>query len=174
MVAVGALLATGIVQSVVQLEAVSELVESGYGRAILVKAALLALLIGLGALNRRRTVPALERLARDRSAPGAEGGVLRRTIRVEVALIVGVLAATAFLAATAPPAATSGGPVSASADLGPANLELTVDPAAVGANQVHLYLFDRETGAQYERQQGSPRQRHAAERGDRPVAPAPA
>ena len=60
-----------------------------------------------------------------------------------------MLAATAVLAATAPPAGSQG-PFSASAELGPANLELTVDPARPGANQIHLYLFDSVTGAQFE------------------------
>ena len=43
------------------------------------------------------------------------------------------------------------GPFSADENLGPARLEMTVDPARVGANEIHLYLFDRRTGAQYDR-----------------------
>jgi copper transport protein len=30
-------------------------------------------------------------------------------------------------------------------------MELTVDPARAGRNQIHLYLFDRRTGRQYDR-----------------------
>ena len=41
------------------------------------------------------------------------------------------------------------GPFSGSAALGPAELELTVDPARVGSNQVHLYLFNARSGAQF-------------------------
>lgn len=33
--------------------------------------------------------------------------------------------------------------------MGQARLQLTVDPATVGANELHLYLFDARTGAQY-------------------------
>jgi len=33
--------------------------------------------------------------------------------------------------------------------LGPARMEVTVDPARTGPNAVHLYLFDRRTGAQW-------------------------
>jgi copper transport protein len=54
------------------------------------------------------------------------------------------------LAAYAPPS-SAGGPFSAEANLGPAQLELTVDPARLGPNQIHLYLFDRRTGAQFDR-----------------------
>lgn len=148
--AVAALLATGIVQAVLQLEAWSELVDTGYGRAILVKAALLACLIVLGGVNRQRIRPRLDRLAAaGAEASGPAGVALRRTLRAEVALVFAVLVATAVLTALSPAARESAGPFSDSATLGPAELELTVDPAAVGANQIHLYLFDRESGAQY-------------------------
>ena len=40
--------------------------------------------------------------------------------------------------------------MSTSADLGPARLELTVDPARVGPNEIHVYLFDRASGRQYD------------------------
>ncbi len=30
-------------------------------------------------------------------------------------------------------------------------MELTVDPARPGLNEVHMYLFDRKSGAQYDR-----------------------
>ncbi|HEY6890825.1 MAG TPA: copper resistance protein CopC, partial [Solirubrobacter sp.] len=54
---VGALLATGIVQSLVEIDAWAELTQTAYGRAVLIKIGLLAVLICLGALNRQRTVP---------------------------------------------------------------------------------------------------------------------
>jgi copper transport protein len=149
LVSVAVLLASGIAQAVIQLDSLADLVETGYGRAILVKAGLLGLLVGLGAVNRRRSVPAMVERADARRSPGEAGVVLRRTLRAEIVLIGGVLAATAVLAASSPTAAT-GGPFSASAPIGGATLELTVDPAAAGPNEIHIYLFDRETGAQYE------------------------
>jgi copper transport protein len=33
--------------------------------------------------------------------------------------------------------------------LGPAQIELTVDPARVGLNTIHLYLIEAKTGAQF-------------------------
>ena len=77
--------------------------------------------------------------------------LLRRTLRGELVLFAGVLAATAALTSYAPPDTLADGPFSATRDLGPARLELTVDPARVGTNEVHLYLFNRRTGAQYDR-----------------------
>ena len=42
------------------------------------------------------------------------------------------------------------GPYSASAALGPARAELTVEPAQAGPNELHLYLFDANDGTQYD------------------------
>ena len=41
---------------------------------------------------------------------------------------------------------TSSGPFSMSATLGPAELEMTLEPAKVGPNTIHLYLIDAKTG----------------------------
>lgn len=46
--------------------------------------------------------------------------------------------------------AREAGPFSADADIGPARLELTVDPARVGPNEMHVYRFDRGDGRQYD------------------------
>ena len=81
LVSVAALLAGGIVQSLLELSAVDDLVDTAYGRAILVKSALVAVLLGFGALNRRRTVPAVSAAAAAGAAPGRTGLALRRTLR---------------------------------------------------------------------------------------------
>jgi copper transport protein len=150
LVAVALLLATGMLQAILELEAWSDLLKTGYGRAILVKAVLLGVLIGLGAINRQRLRPRLSANARDGEAPGATGLLLRRLIRAELVLIGGVLAATAVLAALAPPVSSQAGPYSTSAELGDARLEVSVDPATAGSNEIHLYLFDVESGVQWD------------------------
>jgi copper transport protein len=149
--AVAALLATGIAQSILHLDTLADLVDTAFGRALMIKAALLVALIALGAYNRRRSQPALSHLAAGGEAPGRAGTLLRHTLRAEVALMATVLAVTAALVAYSPSAATPAGPFSDSADFGPARIELTVDPARAGSNAVHVYLFDRRTGAQYDR-----------------------
>jgi copper transport protein len=146
--AVIALAATGVTQSIVYLDALDDLVDTAFGRAVLIKAALLCLLVGLGALNRRRLLPDLSGIVKRREGPGRPGQVLARTLRAEVALIVAVLGVTAALVSYAPPGEAGSGPVSGSATLGPALLEYTVEPAEVGRNQVHLYLFDADDGSQ--------------------------
>ncbi|HEX2070795.1 MAG TPA: copper resistance protein CopC [Thermoleophilaceae bacterium] len=149
--AVAALLATGVAQSVLQLDSLADFVDSAFGRAILVKAAVFLALVALGGHNRRRTQPELQRLAAGEQALGRAGLVFRRVLRAEVALMVAALAVTAALVSYSPSAGAQAGPFSGSADLGPARLELTVDPARAGRNELHIYLFDARSGAQYDR-----------------------
>jgi copper transport protein len=145
------LLATGTYQSILYLESLGDLTGSAFGRAILVKVGLVVVLIGLGALNLRRNRPELERLAAGGAPPGGAGRLLRRVVQAEVALIVVVLAVTAALTSYPPPGAATTGPFSESTELGPARLEVTVDPARTGANEIHLYLFDSRDGSQWDR-----------------------
>lgn len=149
---VAVILLTGIGQAYAYVRHLDNLLDTPYGRAVLIKFLLLVgALIPLGAYNRYRSVPRLERIAAGGEAPGRTGLLLRRALRAEVALVVVVLGVTAALAGYAPATATQAGPFSASASLGPAELELTVDPARVGANQIHLYLFDARSGTQFRR-----------------------
>ncbi len=148
---VAAILVTGIAQGYVYVRELDNLFETAYGRAVLIKLLLLVgALVPLGAYNRRRSVPRLKRIAAGGEAPGRAGLLLRRALRAELALLAAVIAVTAALAGYAPATSVQPGPYSGSAALGPAQLELTVDPARVGANQIHLYLFDAESGAQFE------------------------
>jgi copper transport protein len=148
--AVAALVASGVLQAIAELEAVSELWESAFGRAILVKSGLVVALVALGAWNRRRARPRLAARAAEARSPGRTGVLLRRTLLTEVGLMAVVLGATAALASYAPPSSAQAGPVSASEELGPARLEATVDPARPGPNELHLYLFNRSDGRQFD------------------------
>jgi copper transport protein len=149
-IAVAAILATGLIQAYVYVRHLDALIETGYGRAVLVKFVLLvAILIPLGAYNRRRSVPRLERIAAGGESPGRAGLLLRRALRAEVAVLVVVLGVTAALASYAPPVTAQSGSVSVESQFGPIQLEMSVEPARVGANEVHLYLFDAKTGAPF-------------------------
>jgi copper transport protein len=149
LVAVGALLLTGLVQAYVYVRHLDALVETGYGRAVLAKFLLLMTLIGIGAYNRRRSVPRLNRIAAGGESPGRAGLLLRRALRGEVALLVVVIGVTAALASYAPPVTAQSGPFSAESTFGPIQLEISVEPARVGANEIHIYLFDARSGAPY-------------------------
>jgi copper transport protein len=147
--AVIAIVATGVVQSLKLLDLPGDLFDSGFGRAVLVKVALLLGLVGLGAWQRQRSLPRLRALADGGEAPGGAGVRLRRALRTEVVLLVGVLAATAALAASSPATTTEAGPFDETTEIGPYQLQVTVDPAQVGANAVHLYVIDPRDGAPF-------------------------
>ncbi len=149
-VAIAVLLATGIVQGIVEVRTIPNLFDTAFGRAVLVKLVIFAGIVALGAINRRRLLPALRRAAADGTSPGRTGLLLRRTLRAELALGVAALAATGALAGYAPSIAEGTGPYSTTADIGPARMEMTVDPARVGPNEMHVYLFDRGDGSQYD------------------------
>lgn len=146
---VAALLATGVTQALIDMGGLSPLLHTAFGRTVLIKFVLLMALVGLGAVNRQRVVPALRRLAAGGRPPGGAGRALRRTLRAEVALVVVVLGVTSALVSYAPPKTAASGPFAATTRMGPIELETTVDPARVGANQLHVYLFDARSGAPY-------------------------
>ena len=76
---------TGLIRALSEVSAVSQLWSSGYGRALVVKTSLLALLVSLGWINRSRLVPRLRLEA------------LRRNVAVELVVLAGLVIAVAFL-----------------------------------------------------------------------------
>ncbi len=112
------------------------LVESGYGRVLVAKVALVAAAVAIAAYNRRRLVP---RAATERRT-------LVRTLSAEATLLVSVVLVTGFLVQQdppghlgreVPPAAT---PITGRADLGGLRATVTLDPAIVGSNSVTVEI----------------------------------
>jgi copper transport protein len=101
--AVIVLVASGAVQALVHVASWSAFVDTGYGRAVLAKIAITLALVGLAAVNRRRAVPDLRRLARGDTVAGTPARLLRRAVAAEVALILAVLGVTSVLVSYAPP-----------------------------------------------------------------------
>jgi copper transport protein len=149
LISVAALIASGTAQAIVHLRSIGDLVDTAFGRAVLIKIIILVALVGLGALNRRRSLPRLRAAMASGATPGAVGRVLRTTLRIEVALVIVVLGVTAALVSYPPPSAISAGPFSENVRTGPLEVELTVDPARTGANAVHVYLFRAADGAPF-------------------------
>jgi copper transport protein len=144
-------MATGLIQAYVYVRHLEDLLTTGYGRAVLAKFLLVLTVIGLAAYNRRSLVPRLRRIAELGGSPGLPGILLRRALRAELALLAVVIGVTAALASYAPPVSAEAGPFSTTTAVGPTTLEMDVDPARVGTNQIHIYFFDAKTGAQYSR-----------------------
>jgi copper transport protein len=140
---------TGVIQAYIDVRSLHGLLHTTYGALIIAKVVLLLGLISCGWVNRARVIPALERVVGDGRSPGGVGALARRTMRGELALMVCVFAVTAALISYAPPIDASSGPFSVNTSIGPAELELTVEPAKVGLNTMHLYLIDAKTGTQF-------------------------
>jgi copper transport protein len=146
---VALIMATGLIQAYVYVRHLGDLLSTGYGRAVLAKFLLLLAVIAIAAYNRRAVIPRLRRVAELGGSPGLPGVLLRRALRGEIALLAVVISVTAALASYAPPVSAQPGPFSTTTEVGPTTLEMDVDPAAVGANQIHIYFFDAKTGAPY-------------------------
>lgn len=140
-IAVGA---AGLVMAFIEVGSLRGLTETGYGRLVLAKMALLVVLALLGGFNHFRLVPAL----RARPDRPARWRYLGRTLRAEAFALVAVLGVTAVLVSGVPSrtALASQAVYSATAQLGtPADrssANLVIDPARTGPSTLHLYLLD--------------------------------
>jgi copper transport protein len=150
--ALGAVIAiaiTGVVQAYIDVRSISALFNTTYGLLVVAKVVLLSALIAIGAVNRRRLIPALKRLIGAGQPPGDAGVRARRNFRGELALMMTVFGVTAALVSYAPPIDAASGPFSTNTTLGPTELEMTVDPAKVGLNTIHIYLINAKDGSQF-------------------------
>jgi copper transport protein len=144
-----AIATTGVVQAYIDVRSLHGLFHTTYGALIIAKTVLLGALIVIGWANRERLIPALQRIAETAGGPGGAGLLARRNLRGELALMLCVFGVTAALVTYAPPIDAASGPFSVNTTLGPALLEMTVEPAKVGPNTIHLYLIDAKTGVQF-------------------------
>jgi copper transport protein len=105
LVAVTVLVVTGVYRALAELDSAADLVDTAYGRALLVKLGLFAVMLGVGAYNRMVLHPRLERAAlglaeTDRGA----GAALRVSVRAEIVLAAALMVSVAVLVSLAPPA----------------------------------------------------------------------
>ena len=139
--AIAALIVAGSISGFLEVRSFPALWETTYGRLLLLKVALVVPLLALGAFNNRISVPRLR--------AGAASALERRRFLLstgtELALVVVVVAVTAGLVAQPPAkaATASAGPVSIDTPVGPFDLNLVVDPAQPGQNEVHLYVLEQ-------------------------------
>jgi copper transport protein len=133
---------TGTLRAVAEVGAWRRLTTTGFGQALLIKLAAVAVLVALGAISRFRHVRA------------ATTG-LRRTVVPELVAGAAVLGVTAVLTGLAPPAsiasarraATPAALVVSGHDVATAvRAGLSVTPGTVGPNRFDLTLSDYDTG----------------------------
>lgn len=141
LLSVAALVLTGSATAYIQVRAWRGLWETPYGLLLLVKLALVLGVLGLGAYHNRRVVP---RLRAGVGSPQVRRRFLHTT-GVELGLLTAVVAVTAVLVSQPPARAEVApeGPYATTAELDDLELNLVVDPAQAGSNDVHIYLTDR-------------------------------
>jgi copper transport protein len=136
--AVSALIFAGIVQSLIEIGPFSAFVTTTYGRLLLTKIALVAVVLTAAGFARR--------LVR-RDATGRS--LLRRAVIVELGVTAVILAVSAVLVQTPPGRTGQAGPAAAPVDeqtqltlrSDNASLQVTVFPAKTGNNTLHLYAY---------------------------------
>jgi len=119
--AVVVLIATGTINSVIEIGSVTRLLHTRYGALLLVKVAVLAAVLVVAAVNHR-------------------GGARPRLVRFELPGVVVIVALAVALSALPAPRNGSG-PVSRVFPFGPWRASFVVDPDRTGANEVHLFLL---------------------------------
>ncbi|WP_314958351.1 copper resistance CopC/CopD family protein [Bradyrhizobium cosmicum] len=136
--AVGVLALTGLALAIVQLEKPVALVETRYGLILSIKLALVTGLLALAALNRFRLTPAL---ARDDKAASA----LKRSILLEGAIALAILAVVAGWRFTPPPRAiVPETPLAIHIHTDKAMFQVLVSPGKAGVDDFVLQLMTGE------------------------------
>jgi copper transport protein len=139
-----AIVAVGIAGGILayeEIRALSALTSTTYGKLVLVKLGVVAVIAAVATYNRYRLVPALRRAeARGRNA----WSHLVSTVRVEMIGMVVVLGLTAVLVNQVPASTAAGiGTIySQTKPIGQNTVNLVVDPNRAGHNSIHMYFLD--------------------------------
>jgi copper transport protein len=154
--AVVAILATGVFQGWREVRTIDALTQTTYGKLLIVKVALFALMVGLAFFSRRYVheryrVPATTR--RLSFGPGAAADAptddetvarLRRTVGAETVIAVVVLAVTALLVNAQPARSALAQPFTTEMRSDQVLVDVTVDPAKAGPAALHFYTLSPE------------------------------
>jgi copper transport protein len=135
--AVGTLVAAGVVNGYLQVKTWRGLWETEYGILLMSKVALVLPLLGLGAFNNRYAVP---RLKSGLASP-AERRRFLRAVGAELTIMAAIIGVTAVLANAAPAyklVAMHAGEMTTAFDIGPYEAHVRVEPARPGANEIVL------------------------------------
>ena len=142
LVTVGTLTLTGIYNAVITVASFDALFNSDYGRALLIKLALLAPLIALAAVNLTILRPLLQTAVES----GSESNLLlqlRRTVSGELVLGTALLL-VASMFASPPPAESLGGRLAFTERAEDLSLALKVTPGSIGFNAFELNVRDED------------------------------
>jgi copper transport protein len=154
--AVVAILATGVFQGWREVRSIDALTQTTYGKLLIIKVALFALMVGLAFFSRRYVQARFGGPAPPRrrwwgrgappDAPTDEETVsrLRRTVGAEAVVAVVVLAVTALLVNAQPARSALAQPFSTEMRSDAVLVDVTVDPAKTGPSALHFYTLSPE------------------------------
>jgi len=147
LVAVIGIVVTGTIQGFRQVGSLDELTSTSYGKLLIWKLVAVGMVMAVAGVARASTHG---RLALTATSPGpASAGAaalpfdrarLRRATTVEMLLAVVVVIVTSLLMASNPSAAAASQPFSSTLTSGGYLATITVSPARVGDNELHVYL----------------------------------
>lgn len=136
-VAVAAIAATGSFALWRQAGSLVALRTTPSGNLLLVKLGIVALLVLLGAKNRRT-------LAGAESSSAAAMRAVRRTVGFEVVGMAAVIGVTALVVNLAPARDVVSRPIAVTVETATGLVDITIDPAKRGSNALHLYALTKE------------------------------
>lgn len=125
--AVPVIVITGTLQAWLMLDGFGQILDSRYGRTLIVKVCLVIVLIALGAVSRK----AMQR---------KQSGTLRQSMGIEVLFGLIILALTSTLVAMPPKGEIEPAPLSSSSFQGQMIVELSLTSARVGQSEVHIVV----------------------------------
>ncbi|WP_433294662.1 copper resistance protein CopC [Pseudonocardia sp. CA-142604] len=140
---VACLVVTGEFQASRQVDPVQALWSTGYGAVLLIKLGVIAAMLVAAVLAQRRVLAtAVNGTGDERFAGGDVFTVIRRSVRIEAALAVVVLAVTAVLVSEPPASTTYGPPVDVDAPLRADVVHVHVDDTRRGRQDLELDVTD--------------------------------
>ena len=125
--AVPVIVVTGVIQAWLMMDGFGQILESRYGRTLIVKVCLVIVLIALGAVSR---------VAMQQKRSGS----LRQSMGVEVLFGLIILALTSTLVAMPPKGEIEPAPLSSTIFQGQMIVELSLTSAQVGQSEVHIVV----------------------------------
>ena len=152
LVAVGAIVVTGIIQSARQVGGFPALTSTRYGAVLLVKVALVAVVVSVAWVSRRLTHAWADRGSIDGASDPdlverETRRYLRRSVGVEVGMMMAVLAASTILSSTIPAIEAVALPFKQTVITDQGFAEVSVDPARVGTTQLHVTVTNPDGSA---------------------------
>ena len=131
LVTVAVVALSGSVSGWAQVRSVEALTSTTYGKLLVTKVAGFAVLVAIGWRNRTRLVALVERTATP----------LLRSVRREILVAAAVVALTTALVVEPPARVALARPFASILTEGDTILQLTVEPARTGPNDIHMYFF---------------------------------